>query len=148
MEEASIRAPRALDLRLQVPTSIEDLEATMKLIHTTTPARHAPREVVAATATRRSINPSPMTFATTSMLAQMSTTASKIAGPHTMKQRWSITNNSMPNMRDLLPIKCHFPPVHQDFAPSWKGFEPSGGLWVSRFLVLTPMMERPTPLSG
>ena len=36
---------RALDLRLEVPTSIEDPEATMKLIHVTTLALHAPREV-------------------------------------------------------------------------------------------------------
>ena len=67
MEEASITSLRAPDLRLEVPTSIEDLEATMKLIHTTTVALHAPREVRAATATRRSINPSLMTFMTTSM---------------------------------------------------------------------------------
>ena len=44
-EEASITAPRAPNLRLEVPTSIEDPEATMKLIHVTTLALHAPREV-------------------------------------------------------------------------------------------------------
>ena len=65
MKEASITAPRALGLWLEVSTSIEDLEATMKLIHIMTPALHAPREVEAATATRRSINPSLVTFATT-----------------------------------------------------------------------------------
>ena len=66
MEEASITALRAPDLRLEVPTSIEDLEATMKLIHATTTALCAPREVEAATATRRSINPSLVIFGTTS----------------------------------------------------------------------------------
>ena len=59
VEETNIMASRALDLRLEVPTSIEDLEATMKLIHATM--------VRVATATRRSINPSLMTFMTTSM---------------------------------------------------------------------------------
>ena len=63
--EASITPPRAPNLRLVVPTSIEGPEATMKLIHTTMAALHAPREVEAATATRRSINPSLVTFATT-----------------------------------------------------------------------------------
>ena len=71
MEEASIMAPRSPDLRLEVPTSIEDLEATMKLIHDTTAALRAPREVGAETTTRRSINPSLMTFVTTSTSAQM-----------------------------------------------------------------------------
>jgi hypothetical protein len=56
-EEASIMAPRAPDLMLEVPTSIEDPEATMKLIHATTAALRAPREVGVATATKRSINP-------------------------------------------------------------------------------------------
>ena len=65
MEEANIMVPRAPDLRLEVPTSIEDLEATMKLIHVTTPALHAPREVGASSITRRLINPSPATFVTT-----------------------------------------------------------------------------------
>ena len=141
-------APRASDLRLEVPTYIEDLEATMKLIHTTTAAHCAPREVGAATATRRSINPSLTIFVTTSMPAQMSAAASKTVGPHAMKQRWSVADNLTPNMRDLLPVKCHFLPAHQDFAPSQKGSKPFDGLWVSRFLVLTPMTERPTPLSG
>jgi len=67
MEQASITASRAPDLRLEVPTSIEDLEATMKLIHATTATHRAPREVGAATETRRSINPSLVTFVTTSM---------------------------------------------------------------------------------
>ena len=62
-------ALRAPDHRLEVPKSIEDLEATMKLIHATTAALSAPREVEAATATRRSINPSLVTFMTTSMVA-------------------------------------------------------------------------------
>ena len=65
MEEASNTAPMALGLRLEVPTSIEGLEATMKLIHATTTTHLAPREVWAATATRRSINPL-VTFMTTS----------------------------------------------------------------------------------
>ena len=146
--EANITAPRAPNLRLVVPTSIEGPEATMKLIHGTTAALHAHREVGAATATRRSINPSLMTFVTTSTPAQMSVAASKTVGPHTTTQRWSVAGNSMPNMRDLLPVKAHFPPTHQDFAPSWKGSELSGVLWVSRSLVLIPMTERPTPLSG
>ena len=47
-----------------------------------------------------------------------------------MKQRWNITGNSTPNMRDLLPVNYHFLPAHQDFAPSPKGSEPSGGLLV------------------
>ena len=66
-EEASNMAPRAPDLRLEVPTSIEDLEATMKLIHAMMAAHRAPREVGAATTMRRSINPSLTTFMTTSM---------------------------------------------------------------------------------
>ena len=110
-------ASRAPDLRLEVPNSIEDLEATMKLIHAMMAAHCAPREVGVATATRRSINPL-TSFVTTSTLAQMSTATSKIAGPQAMKQRWSVTGNSTPNMRDLLPDMCHFPPTHQDFAPS------------------------------
>ena len=141
------QAPRAPDLRLEVPTSIDDPEATMRLIHAMTTAHRAPREVGAATATRRSINPL-ATFVTTSTPTQMSAAASKTAGPHATKQRWSIAGNSMSNMRDLLPIKHHSLPTHQDFSPSWKGFKPSHGLRVSRSLVLTPMMERPTPLSG
>ena len=64
-EEASIMASRAPDLRLEVPNSIEDLEATMKLIHAMMAAHRAPREVRAATAIRRSINPF-VTFVTTS----------------------------------------------------------------------------------
>jgi len=40
MGEASIMAPRALDLRLEVPTSIEDPEATIKLIHAMTATLH------------------------------------------------------------------------------------------------------------
>ena len=56
-EEASIMAPRATDLRLEVPTSMEDPEATMKLIHVTTTTLNAPREVGAPTITRKSINP-------------------------------------------------------------------------------------------
>ena len=62
-------ASRAPDLRLEVPNSIEDLEATMKLIHAMMAAHCAPREVGVATATRRSINPSLVTFVTTSMPA-------------------------------------------------------------------------------
>jgi hypothetical protein len=50
MEDASIMAPRATDLRLEVPTSIGDLGATMKLIHATTIALRASRVVEAATA--------------------------------------------------------------------------------------------------
>ena len=88
----------------------------MKLIHAMMASHRAPREVGATTSTRRSINPL-TTFVTTSMLAQMSMVASKIVGPHATKQRWSITGNSTPNMRDLLPIKHHFSPAHQDFAP-------------------------------
>jgi hypothetical protein len=57
IEEASIMVPRAPNLMLEVPTSIEDPEATIKLIHATTAALRAPREVRVATATRRSINP-------------------------------------------------------------------------------------------
>ena len=60
---------RAPDLRLEVPTSIEDPEATMKLIHAMMAAHRAPREVGAATATRRSINPFLATFVNTSTLA-------------------------------------------------------------------------------
>jgi len=57
-KEASITAPRAPDLKLEAPTSIEGPEATMKLIQATTAALHAPREVGATTATRRSgMNP-------------------------------------------------------------------------------------------
>ena len=74
MEEASIMVPRAPDLRLEVPTSIEDWEATMKVIHATTIAHRDPREVGAATTTRRSINPF-ATFVTTSTLALMSVAA-------------------------------------------------------------------------
>lgn len=44
-EEASIMVLRALDLRLEVPTSIEDLEVTMQLIHVMTAAHRALREV-------------------------------------------------------------------------------------------------------
>jgi len=75
MEEASITASRAPDLKLEVPTSIEDPDATMKLIHVTMLTLHAPREVRAATTTRRSINPSLVTFMTTSTPAQMSAAA-------------------------------------------------------------------------
>ena len=141
-------APMLPNLRLEAPTSIEVLGATMKPIHAKTPTHHVPREVGAATATRRSINPPLATFAITLTLVRMPVAASKIAGPHAMKQRWNIAGNSMPNMRDLLPINYHFLPAHQDFAPSLKGSEASGGLLVSRSLVLTPMTERPTPLSG
>ena len=74
MEEANIMVPTPPDLSLEAATSIEDLVATMKLIHATTAALHAPREVGAATATRRSINPF-TTFVTTSTLAQMSAAA-------------------------------------------------------------------------
>ena len=84
-EEASITASRAPDLRLEVLTSIEDLEATMKLIHATTTTLHAPREVGAATATRRSINPPLVTFTITLTLVQMLVATSKTAGPHAMK---------------------------------------------------------------
>ena len=73
-EEASITAPRALDLRPDVPTSIEDPEATMKLIHAMMAAHRTPREVGAATITRRSIKPL-ATFVTTSTPAQMSAIA-------------------------------------------------------------------------
>ena len=66
-EEASITAPRPLDLRLEVPTFIEDPEATMKFIHAMTAALRVLSEVRAATATRRSINPSLVTFVTTSL---------------------------------------------------------------------------------
>ena len=72
MEEASITVLIAPDLWPEVPTSIEDPEATMKLIHATTHARHAPREVRATIATKRSINPGLVTFVTTSTPAQMS----------------------------------------------------------------------------
>ena len=65
MLASSIMAPRAPDLRLEVPTSIEDPEGIMKLIHATTAALHAPREVRAATATRRSIYPLLVTFVIT-----------------------------------------------------------------------------------
>ena len=41
-EETSIMAPRALDLRLELPTYIEDPEATMKLIHAMMAAHRAP----------------------------------------------------------------------------------------------------------
>jgi len=71
-EEASIMAPRAPDLRLEVPTSIEDLEASMKLVQATTATHHAPRVVGVAAAIRRSINPGLVTFVTTSTPAQMS----------------------------------------------------------------------------
>ena len=71
MEEVSIMVPRPPDLRLEVSTSIEDPEATMKLIHTTMATLHAPWEVRAATATRRSINPLLVTFAITLMPVQM-----------------------------------------------------------------------------
>ena len=74
IEEASIMELRAPDLRLEVPTSIQDPEATMKLIHATTAAHRAPREVGAATITRRSIKPL-ATFVTTSTPAQMSAIA-------------------------------------------------------------------------
>ena len=111
-------APRAPNLRLEVPTSIEDLEATMKLIHATMATHYAPREVREATTTRRLINPSLTTFTTTSMPAQMSTAALKTIGLHATKQRWSIAGNLTPNMRDLLLVKRHFPSVHQDFSPS------------------------------
>ena len=148
MEEARFPTSRAPDLRLEVPTSIDDPEATMRLIHAMTTAHRAPREVGAATATRRLINPSLTTFITTSMLAHMFAAASKIVGPHATMQRWSVAGNSTPNMRGLLPVNYHFLPAHQDFAPSPKGSEPSGDLLVSRSLVLTPMTEGPTPLSG
>ena len=69
MEEANITAPRAPDLRLEVPTPIENLEATIKLIHATMATHRAPREVRVAPTTRRSINPSLVTFMTTSTLA-------------------------------------------------------------------------------
>ena len=68
-EEASIMTSRAPNLRLEVPTSIEDLEATMKLIHATMATHRAPREIRASSTTKRLINPSLMTFVTTSMLA-------------------------------------------------------------------------------
>ena len=68
-------APRAPDLRLVFPTSIEGLDATMELIHATMAALRAPREVGTTTVTRRSINPSLATFTTTSMLAPMSVAA-------------------------------------------------------------------------
>ena len=112
MEEASNTMPMALDLWPEVPTSIGDPETTMKLIHATIVAHCAPREVGAATATRRSINPSLVTFVTTSMQAQMSMATSTTAGPHAMKQRWSIVGNSTLNMRDLLPIRRHFLSMH------------------------------------
>ena len=65
MEEANIMAPTPLDLRLEAPTSIEDPGATMKPIHAKTPTHHVPREVRAATATRRSINLPLATFTIT-----------------------------------------------------------------------------------
>ena len=148
MEEANIMASTLPNLKLEVPTSIEDLGATMKPIHSKTPTHHVPREVGVATATRRSIYPLLVTFVITLTPVRMPMAASKIVGPHAMKQRWNITGNSTPNMRDLLPVNYHFLPAHQDFAPSPKGSEPSGGLLVSRSLVLTTMTEWPTPLSG
>ena len=75
----------------------------------------------------------------------MSVAASKIAGLHAMKQRWNVADNSTPNMRDLLPVNYHFLLMHQDFAPSPKGSEPSGGMLVSRSLVLTPMTKKANP---
>ena len=148
MEEAIIMASMPPDLSLEVPTSIEDLGSTMKHIHDTMLAHHVPREVRAATATRRTINKPFETFAITLTLVQMPEATSKTLGPHVMKQRWNVAGNSTPNMRGLLPVNYHFLPAHQDFTPSPKGSEPSGGLLVSRSLVLTPMTERPTLLSG
>ena len=69
MEEASNTVPMAPDLWPEVPTSIGDLEATMKLIHATMPAYHATRELGVATVIRKSINPTPVTFLTTSTSA-------------------------------------------------------------------------------
>ena len=68
-EEASNTVPMALDQWPKVPTSIGDLEATMKLIHATMPAYHATRELGVATVIRKSINPTPVTFLTTSTSA-------------------------------------------------------------------------------
>ena len=78
-------APMPPDLRLEAPTSIEDLGATMKPIHTMTTAHRVPREVEAAIATRRSINPPLMTFAITLMPVWMPLATSKTVGPHAMK---------------------------------------------------------------
>ena len=69
MEEASNTVLMVPDLWPEVPTSIGDPEATMKLIHATTTACLTTREVGVATVIRRSINPSPVTFMTTSMSA-------------------------------------------------------------------------------
>ena len=85
MEEASITSLRAPDLRLEVPTSIDDPEATMRLIHAMTTAHRAPREVGAATATRRSIYPLLVTFVITLTPVRMPMAASKTVGPHATK---------------------------------------------------------------
>ena len=63
--------PTPPDLSLEAATSIEDLVATMKPIHAKTPTHHVPREVKAATATRRSINSLLTTFVITIMPVEM-----------------------------------------------------------------------------
>ena len=70
---------------LEAPTSLEDSGATMKPIHAKTPAHHVPREVRAATTTKRLINPLLVTFAITLTLVRMLMVVSKIAGPHATK---------------------------------------------------------------
>ena len=84
-EEVNIKASSTPDTKATAPISIEDLGATMKPIHTMTTAHRVPREVEAAIATRRSINPPLMTFAITLMPVWMPLATSKIVGPHAMK---------------------------------------------------------------
>ena len=110
-------APTPPDLKLEAPTSIGVLGATMKPTHANTPAHHVPREVGAATASRRSINPPLATFTITLTPVRMPMAALKIAGLHATKQRWSVTGDSMLNMKDSLLAKHHSPSVHQDFTP-------------------------------
>ena len=87
MEEANIMVSMPPGLRLEASTSIEDLGATMKPIHAKTPAHHVPREVRAATTTRRSINLLLATFMITLTLVQMPEATSKTLGLHVTKQR-------------------------------------------------------------
>ena len=110
-------ASMPLDLRLEAPTSIEDPGATMKPIHAKTPTHHIPREVGAATITRRSINPPLVTFMITLTPVWMPVATSKIVGPHAMKQRWSAAGDLALNMKDSLLAKHHSPPAHRDFTP-------------------------------
>ena len=66
MKEVNIKAPSTPNTKAVALISIEDPRATMKPIHAKTPAHHVPREVRAATTTKRLINPLLVTFATTS----------------------------------------------------------------------------------